>query len=178
MTQAGAFLVYQDKIEPADAILVLGGGERERVTQGIELAKNKYASWMMFTGEYHMPVYGAPTHWADEASKLAVSKGLDKDKMIPIYNSDSTRSDATLSKTICIEKHFRSLIVVSEPYHLKRAHFIFNKVYRGSGIKIMIYPVQKSWYRPNAWWKVKPGFWAVDMEYQKMLFYLLKGYLI
>ena len=177
LEQAGSFLIYQDKIAPADAILVLGGGERERVLQGINLAKNKYADWMMFTGDHLEPIFEKPTHWALEAKKLAVSRGLNKDKMIPIINSDSTRDDALLSKEICFQKHFKSLIVVSEPYHTRRSHYVFNHVYRGTGIKIMMYPVQNSRYRRDTWWKYKAGFWDTDVEYQKMLFYFLHGYL-
>lgn len=178
LTQVGSFLIYQDNITPADAVLVLGGGERERVEQGIELVKKKYSDWIMFTGDPLTPVFGDTTHWALEAQKLAVSRGISKDKTIPIINSDSTRDDALLSKKICASRHFKSLIVVSVPYHTKRAHFVFNKVYKGSGVKIMFYPVQASWFERSSWWKQKPGFWAVNIEYQKMLYYLIKGYLI
>jgi uncharacterized SAM-binding protein YcdF (DUF218 family) len=178
LVQMGSFLIYQDRIEPADAIIVLGGGPKERVTQGIELAKNKYGDWMMFTGEDIDPLFGAHSHWALEAQKLAVFNGIPKDKTIPITNSTSTRDDATLSKAICLEKHFRSLIVVSEPYHTRRAHYVFNKVYKETGIKIMVYPVQHSRYKRDGWWKYKQGYWDTNTEYQKMLYYLLKGYLI
>lgn len=177
LTQLGSFLIYQDNIAPADAILVLGGGEKERALQGIELAKKNFGGWMMFTGDCLQPIFGEDTHWALEAQKLAVFNGLPKDRTIPILNSTSTLDDAVLSKKICLEKHFRSLIVVSEPFHTRRAHFVFNKVYKNSGIKIMVYPVQNSWYKGDNWWKSKNGFWAVNMEWQKMLYYLLKGYL-
>jgi uncharacterized SAM-binding protein YcdF (DUF218 family) len=157
---------------------VLGGGEKERVEQGIELAKTKYGGWLMFTGEYLEPVFAEKTHWALEARKLSVYSGLRQDKIIPILNSTSTFEDAVLSKKICLEKHFRSLIVVSEPFHTRRAHFVFNKVYKNSGIKIMMYPVQNSWFKRDSWWKSKNGFWAVNIEYQKMMYYLIKGYLL
>jgi len=177
LTQVGSFLIYQDRIAPADAILVLGGGEKERVQQGIELAKKQYGGWIMFTGEYLEPIFAENTHWALEAQKLAIYNGIKKDKTIPILGSTSTLDDAVLSKNICVEKHFKSLIVVSEPFHTKRAHFIFSKVYKNSGIKIMMYPVQNSWYKRDTWWKSKAGFWDTNIEYQKMFYYLLKGYL-
>jgi len=178
LTQLGSLLIYEDKIEPADAILVLGGGAKERVLEGIELVKQKYADRILFTGENAVPLLGKPTNWAIEAQELAVSLGLRQDQTITILDSQSTRDDALLSREICIKDHFRSLIVVSEPYHTRRAHFVFNKVYRGSGIKITIYPVQNSWYKRDTWWKYKKGFWNTNVEYQKMLYYLFKGYLV
>jgi uncharacterized SAM-binding protein YcdF (DUF218 family) len=178
LTRVGSFLIYQDTIAPADAILVLGGGRRERVVQGLELWKKHYGSCLLFTGEWDEQVFTDPTHWALEAQKLAVSYGVTKDNIIPILDSQSTRDDATLSKEVCFKRHFRSLIVVSEPYHTERAHFVFEKVYKNSGIKIMIYPVQNSWYKRNTWWKSKGGFWDTNIEYQKFVYYLLKGYLL
>jgi len=178
LTQMGSFLIYQDQITPADAILVLGGGEKERVLQAIELAKKKYSEWMMFTGDYLEPIFAENTHWALEAQKLAVFNGFPKNRTIPILDSKSTLDDALLAKKICEEKHFKSLIVVSEPFHTRRAHFVFDKLYKNSGIKIMMCPVQNSWYKRDSWWKNKNGFWATNMEYQKMLYYFLKGNLL
>ena len=178
LTQLGSFLIYQDQITPADAILVLGGGEKERAVQGIELYKNKYAGWMLFTGEYQRSVFAEPTHWAIEAQKLAVYNGVNQARTIPILSSNSTYTDAVLSRDICLKRHFRSLIVVSEPYHTRRAHFVFKKVYKDTGIKIMVYPVQNSAYKRDSWWKYQKGFWDTNIEYQKMVYYLCKGYLI
>jgi uncharacterized SAM-binding protein YcdF (DUF218 family) len=177
LTQAGAFLIYQDHIEAADAVLILGGGKKERVQQGIELVNKKYSGWMIFTGDYIDPIFAENTHWALEAQKLAVHEGLKKDMLIPILNSQSTRDDAELAKEVCLKKHFKSLIVISEPYHTRRAHYVFDKVYKKSGIKIIIYPVQNSWYKSDTWWKSKTGYWDTNIEYQKMLYYLIKGYL-
>lgn len=177
LTQVGGFLVYQDKIEPADAILVLGGGKPERVLQGVELYQRKYGDKMIFTGECDTAIYGPSHHWALQAEKLAESKEVPKRKIITILNSRSTHDDATLSKTVCDKHNFKSLIVISEPYHTKRAFYTFKKVYKNSGVKIMIYPAQHSWYKKNIWWQSEEGLMATNGEYVKFIYYLLKGFI-
>lgn len=76
LAQMGGLLIHQDKIEPADAILVLGGGRGERVLQGAELFNKKYAGTIIFTGEYGQELFAERFHWALQAQKLAASCGV------------------------------------------------------------------------------------------------------
>lgn len=174
LTKAGSFLIYQDAIEPADAVLVLGGGKKERAEQGIALYKAGYARAMMFTGQ--TSPWGG-TNWAEVASKYAQKNGVPEKNIILITRPKSTRDDALLSKEECLKHNFKSLIVTSEPYHTKRAYHVFRRAYDGSGIKVMLYPVQDSWYRKDGWWKSKSGVLHTCQEYAKMVYYSLRGYL-
>lgn len=175
--QMGGWLIYQDKLEQADAILVLGGGRGERILQGAELYREKYAKYMMMTGEFERVMDGPVYHWALQGRKLANRHGVPWDRMIPILDSMSTYDDATLSLAECRKHQFKSLIVVSEPYHTRRAYYAFKKVYKNSGIKVMVYPVQDSWYTRDNWWHSEKALMSTIEEYIKFVYYLLKGYI-
>jgi uncharacterized SAM-binding protein YcdF (DUF218 family) len=177
LERMSSFLVYQDKLEQADCILALGGGRGERILQGIALYKQKYAPKMMITGEFYQILYGPVFHWAAQGQKLAVSRGVPEDNVIVVMNSMSTHDDATLSLAECRKRNFHSLIVVSEPFHTRRAYYTFKKVYKGSGIKVIIYPDQDSWYKINDWWYSEEGLMATTDEYIKLTYYRLKGYI-
>jgi uncharacterized SAM-binding protein YcdF (DUF218 family) len=177
LTRIGAFLVYKTPLKPADAILVLGGGKIDRVLQGIELFKKQYGRTILFTGEEQYPLYSPPTHWALEAQKVALAHGVPKEKIIAITGSRSTYDDAVLSKKVCEQHKLRSLIVVSEPFHTRRAYYVFRKVYRKEHINVMICPTQESWYDPKHWWQSEAALLATNEEYVKILYYLLKGYI-
>jgi uncharacterized SAM-binding protein YcdF (DUF218 family) len=192
LTRAGAFLIHQDPIEPADAVLVLGGGRAERITQGIELYKKKYGKMLVITGQWVSSPVLRRDNWALRAKQFAVTRlGFPENKIILILEPTSTYYDAVLSKAECRKRGYKSIVVTSEPYHTLRAYLIFRHVYRGSGIKVMIYPVQKSWYRADNWWKsppgaeswyradywwtTRPGAWKTAEEYFKLAYYLLRG---
>ena len=177
LTVAGQYLVYQDDIKPADAILVLGGGRKERVSQGVELYKNGYGAKVLFTGMPERVAPGEKLNWAISAQKFAGIEGLPKDKSILILESKSTHDDAALSKEVCFQNNFKSLIVVTEPYHTRRSFYVFKKAFKGSGVKIMICPVQNSWYQPNDWWQTEDGFMYTSSEFVKLIYYFLKGYI-
>ncbi|MBI5555828.1 MAG: YdcF family protein [Elusimicrobia bacterium] len=175
--QAGGWLIHQDKIEKAAAILVLGGGRGERVLQGAKLYREKYADLIMMSGEFEQVMSGPVYHWAVQGQKLASSRGVPKNKVWPIFDSLSTHDDATLSLAECQKRHIKSLIVVTEPFHTKRAYYVFKKVYKNSGIKVMIYPVQDSWYKRDTWWYSEYGLMATTNEYIKFVYYQLKGFI-
>lgn len=177
LTQAGGWLIHQDRIEKGDAILVLGGGRSERVLQGAELFREKYADMIMLTGEFEQIMSGPIYHWALQGRKLANSRGVPWDRIIPILDSMSTHDDAALSLAECQKRHFKSLIVVSEPYHTQRAYYVFKKAYKSSGIKVIVYPVQHSWYSRDTWWYSENGLLATTNEYIKFVYYQLKGYI-
>lgn len=178
LEKAGGFLIHQDAIAPADAILVLGGGKRERIEQGLKLFREKYAGLIMFTGMYGKTLCSYRCNWALEAQKYARRHGLPENRTIAILGPKNTHDDAVLSKEACLKNKIKSLIVVSEPYHTKRSFYIFRKTYKNSGIKVMVYPVQESWYRKNSWWKSREGIIKTVSEYAKFVYFLLKGQLI
>ena len=175
--QMGGWLIYQDKIEKADAILVLGGGRGERVLQSAKLFREKYADQVMMTGEFEQIMSGPVYHWALQGRKLANARGVPWDRIIPILDSLSTHDDATLSLAECKKRNFKSLIVVTEPFHTKRAFYTFKKVYKNSGIKVMICPVQDSWYTRDNWWYSEAALMSTNEEYIKFGYYLLKGFI-
>ncbi len=176
LNSTASLLIHQDKLAPADAILALGGGTRERVDQAIALYKGNYAGTILFTGMLMEHGWRKPvTHWAVEAKKIAVGDGVPENNVVPLFGSRSTFDDATLAKTYCLAHGCHSLIVVSEPYHTMRAHHVFAKVFKDSGIRIVLYPVQNSWYTIDSWWYSGDGLMLTASEYVKFLVYLARG---
>lgn len=176
--QAGGFLIRQDAIVPADAILVLGGGSGERTQQGVALYQQKFAPLLIISAENNHSLYSQTFQWAKAARGLAAAGGVPEGRILLIETSTSTRDDALLSKELCVRRGIRSLIIVSEPYHTRRAWWTFKKAYRGTDIRLMVYPVQQSWYTRSGWWHSEEGFLSTVNEYVKIVYYLFKGYLI
>ncbi len=177
LIQIGEYLVFQTSLKPADVIVVLGGGEKERADQGIKLFKEKYAKKIIFTGEKLDVPSLEEVHWAQLAKKEAMLKGIEEKDIIVVLESHSTYDDALLIEKIVKKYGFKSLIIVTEPYHIKRAFFVFKKRFKKSAINLMFYPVQDSWFSANNWWSSEKGLVRVNNEYIKFIYYLGKGYI-
>lgn len=167
------YLVVQDKLGRADVIVVLGGDANgERVEEGVKLFKQGYAPYLLMSG--------GPLAWrlnyAGWMKKQARESGVPEKAILLEDRSRSTIEDAKFCLPIIQGKGFKSLILVTSPYHCRRAGKVFRKVFVPAGIKVMVYPVQKSEFNPHRWWTRHEDTGAVVWEYVAMVMYFLKGY--
>jgi uncharacterized SAM-binding protein YcdF (DUF218 family) len=166
----GDFLVIRDKIQPADIIHVIAG-EDHRTEYAIALFKKGYGKQLFFTGgwcDIHKDYHG------EHAKKIALQKGLPPDAVATDdANVNSTYSEAVRLKYFIdhSKASVRSVIVVSDPYHMRRARWAYKKVL-GDGIKIYMAPVpyELSPYQKN-WSAHKKTREFVYKEYLKILYY-------
>ena len=68
----------------------------------------------------------------------------------------------------------QSIIVVSDPFHMRRAQWIYQKVF-GDNIQIRMAPVpfDRTPYQ-REWWKDSQSRGYVREEYSKLIYYLLR----
>lgn len=115
----------------AGAIVVLGARVREdgspsptlraRAAQGAALYKRGLAPIIVFSGG--IGVY-APSE-ASVAAKVAQSNGVPAENCVLEENSHSTRENARFTAQLLRARGISEVIVVSDPYHLRRARWLF-----------------------------------------------------
>lgn len=87
-----------------------------------------------------------------------------------------TYQEAVLLRDLTNLYGARSIIVVTSPYHTRRARWILRRVFAGSGVEIKIAAAASSdaaTPRLATWWFHKRGWQDVAGEYAKFLFYAL-----
>ena len=167
------FLVVSDRLDKADVILVLSGDTNgERVAQGVELYKKGYAKYLLMSGGQ----LAWQLTYADWMKKQAVAAGVPGSAVLVQGRSKSTLDDAKFSLPVVEARNFKSVILVTSPYHTRRAAAVFKKMYGPQGIKVMVYPVQHSDFNPHDWWRRHEDTAYVVWEYMARVMYLLKGY--
>ena len=144
------YLDIASKPSPCDAIFVLAGRQRRKV-HGIELWRVAYApelilsvgrfEWRRFY-ELGLPgdsglrklidsVPPVERHffvrvWKNRAESLAVAKGR--------YG---TLTEALATASLLRKGEYRSLMVVSSGFHMRRVALAFRRAFRGSGTKLV-----------------------------------------
>jgi uncharacterized SAM-binding protein YcdF (DUF218 family) len=169
----GDFLVIQDELHPADVIHVIAG-EDYRTEYAIQLYKQGYGKTLFFTGgwcKYHDYYHGK------HAQELALSQGVPLEAIA--YDEStvtSTYSEAERLKAWIVSSPtpVRLVIVVSDPFHMRRARWAYRKVL-GDDIEVQMAPVpmELALYQ-RAWWKDKGSQGYIRDEYQKYLYYILR----
>jgi uncharacterized SAM-binding protein YcdF (DUF218 family) len=120
-----------DQAAPAQAIIVLGSrvlpnGEpgdslRARTAQAVRLYHRGFAPALITTGGLDVENHAPPTE-AAAAARLAKRLGVPDAAIIEEPASTSTRENARNAARICRAHGWTRVIIVSDPYHLWRAH--------------------------------------------------------
>ncbi len=170
----GSFLIVKDTLQTADLIHMLGG-DVERIDYGIELYKQGYGGKILLTGgRVELPLVN--TTYSHLAREYAESKGVPANGILQHESTATSTFEEVLElqEILHHDASVQSIIIVSSPYHLRRARWIFNKTLKHR-VKLQFVPVpfEKSRHKER-WWTTELSLQAVVNEYLKLPFYILK----
>ena len=171
----GSFLIVSDTLHEANAIVVLSGDEG-RMVETASLFKEQYADWVILTETEQPSDNGEIETPSTLAKRLdALKEGIPEDSiLITSVQSNSTLDEAKAVISLMQNKNLTSCIVVTDPFHSRRTRRIFNDVFRGSGITVMVHPVTDHWYQASTWFFNRLGWETTILEYAKYFRYLAK----
>lgn len=172
-------LVVDQQIEKSEVVAVLGGSSPSRVLEAIDIVGSGHASSIIITrgGKPEGLDYLSSENidYPEEAdlNKYVANKLGIKDKDIIFLPGRvySTKEEAGAIKKLALQNGYRSIIVTTSGSHAKRAEIIFNRVFRNSGIKIIIRPTKFDSFDPLNLGKSKIHWKEVILEYQKIFYY-------
>jgi uncharacterized SAM-binding protein YcdF (DUF218 family) len=172
LAAAGKFIYQKDELKPADVIVILAGEDKERVEYGTYLFREEWAR------KNRIIMAGGPLvwkySWASLMKEHAEYLGIPGKYVLLEDKSRTTEENAKYTKPILQKHAYKSLILVTSPYHSKRAAAIFRKV-MGSEITVISAPVENSWFKFSDWWKRKRDRSEVLNEYSKFLWLWIFG---
>jgi uncharacterized SAM-binding protein YcdF (DUF218 family) len=88
--------------------------------------------------------------------------------------SGSTYEEALHSRDIMLRAGWHSAIVVTDPFHTRRALLTFQSVYHSAGLEVSPAPAEGSKYQTDGWWKDPDKGIRVLQEYVKLPYYLVR----
>jgi uncharacterized SAM-binding protein YcdF (DUF218 family) len=127
---AGPFLVVRDQLQPAGAIVVIGGDHKpERMRQAGALFRQGYAPLVIISAGTIVLEGGERAPEARVMLGQARELGLPEDALNLEQASRSTYENAIYTKAVCQSRGIRSILLVTSAYHSRRARRIFNEVF-------------------------------------------------
>ena len=177
LTAYARWLIVQDPLERADAVVALSGGEGERLHASIDLYKQGKAGCLLLVG----PAIPLLQVYTDEDSltqgevrrRIAVRKGVPPDSAILSLGATSTWEEAQTTLMEARARGWRSITIVTDPFHTRRARATFHKAFHGQSVRIAFYhpPLDQSSSNPQKWWTRERDIMAVMTETIKIVFY-------
>ncbi|MBP9827311.1 YdcF family protein [Candidatus Saccharibacteria bacterium] len=165
------YLSPQDTEVPADAIIVVSGGQTLlRAERGIELYRAGLAPALIFSGA---SLDDGPSN----ARQMALEARRQGVPMPAIYTdevSQTTYQNAVQTKPIIDQLGARRIYLVTSPYHQRRTLMTFQKVY-GPNYQFINESSFDSRWSKSAWWATPFGVYITLSELGKIIFLTATG---
>ena len=183
LTALGNYLIFEHPLTKADLIVCTPGSPLEQSLMAAELYKRGLAPHIFIPEETPpdgLQILKEQGGRYPEASGLFITtlKSLNVPASAFIVGKlavDSIREEAEEVRKVVMEKEYRSMIIVTSPSRARLAYLIFEKVFAGDNLEIMIAPSQYSDFKANSWWERGKYVDEVVFESQKMLYHTINN---
>ncbi len=178
----GRYLVVEHTPQKSDLIVCLAGGNVERGLAVADAYQRGLAPRVFMAREVPPDGYALlKERNIDYPESVDLMRMLLEELGIPesaFFTSDraskSTFEEAHLVRDLVMNSDYNSLILITTPYHSRRAWLTFRKVFEKDDLRILMLPSSYSDFRPEDWWKKRRYLREVIIEYQKLIYYRLK----
>lgn len=177
---AARWLDNPDAPAQSDAILVLAGSYQRPIHAG-DLYRQGFAPLVYVSVVVPDPAaaplaaLGVKLVPKEETYEQTLrAKGVPADRILRL----GSKSLSTVDEAYELRKRFAGkpakVLVVTSPFHVRRARMIFTDALQGSGIAVAVVATPQESF-PDRWWSSQDAAREVLLEWTKILFYLGGG---
>lgn len=149
----GHALAVEDPLEKADAIVAISGDTGARAATAIALWKQGYAPVIVFSGAAIDP---DSVSSAEIMRREALRQGVPESATLIEPASATTEENASEVARLMVQRKLRSAILVTSPYHQRRAALLFGRAFEPAGLALRNYPARDPEWNPDFWWRHDP----------------------
>ena len=150
----GHWLDVTDPLAKADAIVAISGDTGARAETAIALWKQGYAPVLIFSGGSSDPESVAS---AELMKRAAVAAGVPANAIAVEGESATTEENAQRVAELMKTRGLGSAILVTSPYHQRRASMLFEREFGRAALSFQNHPADDPDWDPNLWWTSDPS---------------------
>jgi uncharacterized SAM-binding protein YcdF (DUF218 family) len=179
LTGFADYLIIKDRLQPADAIVLLNGEYDSRPFRAGELYLQGLAPVIVVARAENTPAVdlGLVPNDTDISVSVMEKLGVPPEKMIilPVPGgTTSTFDEAALVKQYVEANQVHRIILVTSAFHTRRARWIFQKAFAGLPVTLEMAAAPHIGFDQTNWWKNETGLITLNNEYIKLAYYLIK----
>ena len=170
----------QNATKGADAIICLSGGRTTRVPESLRLWNRGFAKQLFVTAEKAKNKEFQKLELSNLGFASAVTERMDLNatwQLLPSLSggATSTFDEAEDALALSLEKKWNRIIIVTDEFHTRRAHYAFQKIFEGSGVKVEVAGAPNELFSIEDWWKSDRGIMAYFGETIKFPVYFFSN---
>jgi uncharacterized SAM-binding protein YcdF (DUF218 family) len=156
----------------ADAVVVLGGNDGDRALRALEVYRDGFAPTIVLTGlEYGAAAPPAHLVWRAE---FLETRGVPETAIRFEIEARNSYSEAVELLALMRKEGWHTLIVVSDPPHMRRLAWTWARVFEGSGLDYVLVASEPDWWDAGRWWRDEKAGQFVIMEFIKLAYYFAR----
>src|SRR5256885_8832247 len=161
----GHILDIEDPLVSADVIVALSGDTGPRTQTAIDLWKRQYAPLILFAGAAEDPNSVAS---GEIMKREALAQGVPDAAILVEPSSNTTAQNARLVADLMKARRLTSAILVTSPYHQRRAANLFAQAFAPEALTFINYPARDPEWDPNTWFLHEPARTLTTVELAKL----------
>ena len=162
----GFYLAPQDELQRADATIAVSGGDTlSRTLEAVRLYQDGWAPVLIFSGA--AKDRKGPSN-AEAMRTIAIGQGLPPDVVSIDELSETTKQNASEVSNIVAALSLNKVILVTSPYHQRRAFLEFQHR-MGTDVTIINHPAPDHTWSKRNWWRSPRGWYLTLSELPKTL---------
>lgn len=171
----GRFLIQADAVQSADAVIALGGDDGfDRLEKAVQYYKDGAADVLIISDTGALTASGVDA--AIYQKNAAIAMGVPSvDIYITEVHANTTYNEARATRKLMLRNGWESCIVVTDPFHTRRARTYFRNNFAAYGLHVDVTYTAEHWYRPSTWFLSQRGIVITQTEYAKTLWGMLTG---
>jgi uncharacterized SAM-binding protein YcdF (DUF218 family) len=175
LQSAGRILVVEDRLQPADVIVVAVDAGAAGVLEAADLVHNGIAPRVaLFDGppsaaDRELRRRGVPNEdGAARAIRQLRGLGVTQIDEIP-QQVTGTADQGRVLPDWCAQHNWRSVVVVTEADHSRRLHRVLQRAMKDHQTSVTVRASRYSAFNPDSWWRTRSGVRSGIIELQKLL---------
>lgn len=159
--------------EKSDAICILLGEFRVRPMRASELFLRGFGAEVLIVDFPEDMVFGNLE--SQLAQVIMLKTGIPPEKLVRLRGRvTSTAEEARFYRDYAEKKHLKSLLVVTSAFHTRRSRWIFERVFKGSGIRLSYAAARQPHIDELNWYTTDEGLVTYFSETLKTLYYYIR----
>ena len=168
----GSWLAVEDQLAKSDAIVAISGDTGARTDTAVKLWKDGWAPVIIFSGAAIDP---ESVSSAEIMRREALRQGVPESATVIEPASTTTEENAAEVAKLMAGRKMTSAILVTSPWHQRRASIEFARAFEPHAIKLRNHPANDPQWNPVFWWRTEPSRAQTLLELAKLGSVILNG---
>jgi uncharacterized SAM-binding protein YcdF (DUF218 family) len=175
VVNAGTLLIDREPLQPSDALIVLAGNAPDRLPYALQLREQGLADLVVVSNE-RIRTHGLDVSWLDvyqaghSASELPASALAVLDPP-----PENTMDEARRAADVLQSRGLRTALLVTDPFHSRRAALLFRAEFGRRGLAVRSAPVMPDSLGLAQWWASPLAARRTTEEWTKLAAYFVQG---